>query len=61
MRITLRSEEAPDAYLESTGEPCNLKRLEQHIRTLVAARNWLKRELRLKAEREKAAQKTEKK
>jgi hypothetical protein len=44
VKVTLRSDNQPDVLLEA-GEAVNLLRLEQHIRTLIVARNWLKKEL----------------
>jgi hypothetical protein len=44
VKVTLRSDNQPDVFIEAD-EPVSLNRLEQHIRTLVVARNWLKKEL----------------
>lgn len=44
MKVTLRSDENPDVGIEAN-EFVRLDRLEQHIRTLTVARDWLKREL----------------
>jgi hypothetical protein len=52
MIVTLRSDDNPDTQVN--GETCNLARLDAHIRTLLAARRWLKKERYIKQQREKA-------
>lgn len=56
MKVTLRSDDQPDVTLEAN-EACTLSRLDQHIRTLMTARRWLKKERELKRARELAAKK----
>lgn len=60
MQVTLRSDTIPDVKIETSGEACGLRMLEQHIRALQTAHRWLKKELRLKREREAAAFKAQK-
>lgn len=55
MKVTLRLDDSPDIVLEHGAEVCNIQKIDQHIRTLQAARRWLIRERRLKVEREKKA------
>jgi predicted transcriptional regulator len=42
MHVMLRSDDNPDTQVN--GEICNLQQLDRHIRTLLAARRWLKAE-----------------
>lgn len=60
MNVMLRSDNQPDvAIQQATWECCNLALLEQHIRTLQAARKWLLEEAhrRKEAARPKAGTK----
>jgi len=60
MRVTMRSDDAPDVGIEAN-EYVRLQKLGQHIRTLQAARRWLLREMRIERERAAAAAKATKK
>lgn len=53
MKVTLRSDDAPDVMIEAN-EAVNLRKLDQHIRTLHTARRWLLHEMKIKREREAA-------
>ncbi len=48
MNVTLRPDGHPDIYFDSKGH--DLKSLETHIRLLLTARRWLKREQALREE-----------
>lgn len=52
MRVTMRSDSIPDVVVENNSESCDVSKLEQHIRTLQISLRWLKREQRLRRERE---------
>ena len=55
MNVTLRSDNDPDVVLFASNEICRLRALDQHIRTMQAARRWLAAEMRRKKPREEAA------
>lgn len=49
VNIMLRSDDMPDVMIMAEAwETCTLERLDQHIRTLQAARKWLVEEQRRK-------------
>ena len=48
MKVIMRSDNQPDVGIEAT-EYVQLDRLDQHIRTLLVARRWLKRETDIRA------------
>lgn len=56
MKVTLRSDDTPDVMIEAN-EWVRLQKLDQHIRTLVTARRWLRKEIMLKNERDRLAAK----
>lgn len=60
MNVTMRSDDGPDVRIEAA-ECCNLQKLDQHIRTLQAARRWLVREKKIKRQRDAAAAEAAKK
>lgn len=52
--VLLRSDNAPDVAIAATQwEICDLQKLEQHIRTLQAARKWLIEQQKNKAVKSK--------
>ena len=53
MGVTLRPDSSPDVYVADSGCCCNLAQLEAKIRTLLQARNWLKKELALRSKEQK--------
>ena len=54
MLVLLRSDNAPDVGIAATQyEYCNIEKLDQHIRTLLAARRWMKAEQARKAKADK--------
>jgi hypothetical protein len=55
MHVTLRSDDSPDVCVGT--EACNLAKLDQHIRTLQAARRWLLTERKRLAEKRKEQEK----
>ena len=54
MRVTLCSEDDPRVYLNTDAEFCSLAKIEQHMRTLQAAKTWLIKQRQVKAQRAKA-------
>jgi hypothetical protein len=46
----LRSDDNPDVqiFIGASGEACNIAKLDQHIRTLLTARRWMKKERELR-------------
>ena len=54
MNVLLRSDNSPDVGVTAVQyEWCNLEKLDQHIRTLLMARRWMKAEQARKAKAEK--------
>lgn len=60
MKITMRSDDNPDVMIEAT-EACDLRKLDERIRALQAARRWLAREGKIKRARQAAAAEAAKK